>query len=360
MSKNSRFNALTIENDSRAQSLKNLIDLIVCEICCISIALIINCIVFFDYFNTSAVPVVFICLLLALVVISLAFRFWKYGIGARASSRIANTLIYAVLITMTIVWLFPFVGIVFESFRVESTRPVGYLIPKEFGFDNYINLFTETDFFSWFGNTAFMGVCTAVLQTFFILSMSYTLSRLRFKGRKLLMNFMLILGMFPGFLTLILIYKVFSDAGLTKDMAPIGLIIVYCASSGMGYYVSKGFFDTIPKSLDEAARVDGATRWQIFYKVIMPLSKPIIIYTILMGFMAPWGDFMLAKYLVANNSVGKTVAVGMWQMLQGTDMPDYYTMFCAAGVVVSIPVTAVFLSLQKYYVEGVTGGAVKG
>ena len=284
----------------------------------------------------------------------------KSGFGARASSRIANTLIYVALIVMTVVWLFPFVGIVFESFRVESTRPVGYLIPKEFGFDNYINLFTETNFLSWFGNTALMGVCTAVLQTFFILSMSYTLSRLRFKGRKLLMNFMLILGMFPGFLTMILIYKVFADAGLTKEMAPIGLIIVYCASSGMGYYVSKGFFDTIPKSLDEAARVDGATRWQIFYKVIMPLSKPIIIYTILMGFMAPWGDFMLAKYLIANNSEGMSVAVGMWQMLQGTDMPDYYTMFCAAGVVVSIPVTAVFLSLQKYYVEGVTGGAVKG
>ena len=360
MSKNSRFNALTIENDSRAQSLKNLIDLIVCEICCISIALIINCIVFFDYFNTSAVPVVFICLLLALVVISLAFRFWKYGIGARASSRIANTLIYAVLITMTIVWLFPFVGIVFESFRVESTRPVGYLIPKEFGFDNYINLFTETDFFSWFGNTAFMGVCTAVLQTFFILSMSYTLSRLRFKGRKLLMNCMLILGMFPGFLTMILIYKVFHDFGLTGESAPIGLIIVYCASSGMGYYVSKGFFDTIPKSLDEAARVDGATRWQVFYKVIMPLSKPIIIYTILMGFMAPWGDFMFARYMAHGIASGQNVAVGMWGLLDKTMINYNYTMFCAAGVVVAVPVTAVFLALQKYYVEGVTGGAVKG
>ena len=284
----------------------------------------------------------------------------KSVLGAKASTRIANALIYVVLIVMTVVWLFPFVGIVFESFRVESTRPVGYLIPKEFGFDNYINLFTETNFLSWFGNTAFMGVCTAVLQTFFILSMSYTLSRLRFKGRKLLMNFMLILGMFPGFLTLVLIYKVFADAGLTKDMAPIGLIIVYCARSGMGYYVSKGFFDTIPKSLDEAARVDGATRWQIFWKVIMPLSKPIIIYTILMGFMAPWGDFMMAKYIAHARSEGFNVAVGMWSWLDKTVINSNYTMFCAAGVVVAVPVTIVFLLLQKYYVEGVTGGAVKG
>ena len=284
----------------------------------------------------------------------------KSGLGAKSSRIISNTIIYIILVLMTLIWLFPFFGIVLESFRVESTWQVGYLFPKEFGFDNYVRLFTKTPFLRWFGNTAFMGVCTAILQTFFILSMSYTLSRLRFKGRKLLMNFMLILGMFPGFLTMILIYKVFADLGLYKEMAPVGLIIVYCASSGMGYYISKGFFDTIPKSLDEAARVDGATRWQIFYKVIMPLSKPIIIYTILMGFMAPWGDFMLAKFLVANDSIGKSVAVGMWGWLDKTLITSNYTMFCAAGVVVAVPVTAVFLALQKYYVEGVTGGAVKG
>ena len=284
----------------------------------------------------------------------------KSGLGARASRTIANTIIYIILIAITIVWLFPFVGIVLESFESGTDSMDQYLIPRVWGLSQYQRLFKDTNFLQWFITVALMGLATAVLQTFFVLSMSYTLSRLRFNGRKGLMNMMLILGMFPGFLTMILIYKVFSDFGLTGQMAPVGLIIVYCASSGMGYYVSKGFFDTIPKSLDEAARVDGATRWQIFYKVIMPLSKPIIIYTILMGFMAPWGDFMLAKFLVANNSIGKTVAVGMWEMLQGTDMQQWYTTFCAAGVVVSIPVTTVFLALQKYYVEGVTGGAVKG
>ena len=359
MENNKRFNSL-IESNSRAQGLKSLVDFLVCEICSVSVALILDCIFFFGYFNSPVVPVVFIGLLVALIAVSLAFRFWKYGIGAKASSRIANTAIYVILVVMTIVWLFPFVGIVFESFRVESTRPVGYLIPKEFGFDNYINLFTETNFLSWFGNTAFMGVCTALLQTFFILSMSYTLSRLRFKGRKGLMNMMLILGMFPGFLTMILIYKVFSDVGLTGAMAPVGLIIVYCASSGMGYYVSKGFFDTISKSLDEAARIDGATRFQVFYKVIMPLSKPIVIYTILMGFMAPWGDFMMANYMIHNNEAGMTVAVGMFEWLSAINVNTNYNMFCAAAVMVAVPVTAVFLALQKYYVEGVTGGAVKG
>ena len=284
----------------------------------------------------------------------------KTGLGARASRRLSNTVIYIILILITCIWLFPFFGIVLESFRVETTQQVTYLFPKELGLDNYIKLFKETDFLTWFRNTAIMGIATAVLQTFFILSMSYVLSRLRFKGRKGLMNFMLILGMFPGFLTLILIYKVFSELGLTNEMAPVGLIIVYCASSGMGYYVSKGFFDTIPKSLDEAARVDGATRWQVFYKVIMPLSKPIIIYTILMGFMAPWGDFMMANYIAHQTSDGMNVAVGMFEWLSRTNLNTHYTMFCAAGVIVAIPVVTVFLLLQKYYVEGVTGGAVKG
>ena len=236
----------------------------------------------------------------------------------------------------------------------------GELFPEVFGFDNYIRLFKETDFLKWFGNTALMGVATALFQTLFVLMMSYTLSRLRFKGRKGLMNLMLILGMFPGFLTMILIYKVFYDLGLTMEMAPVGLIIVYCASSGMGYYISKGFFDTIPKTLDEAARVDGATRFQVFYKVIMPLSGSIIIYTILMGFMAPWGDFMMASYIIHENSQGMSVAVGMYEWLSKTNLNTHYTMFCAAGVIVAIPVTIVFLALQKYYVEGVTGGAVKG
>ena len=285
----------------------------------------------------------------------------------KAARIVSNIFIYILLVVITIVWLAPFVGIVLESFKAETNMQTPYLFPKQWGFRHYIRLFTETDFLKWFGNTAVMGVATAILQTVFVLAMSYVLSRMRFKGRKALMNFMLILGMFPGFLTLILIYKVFSttlvEGGapiLTQGMAPLGLIIVYCASSAMGYYVSKGFFDTIPKSLDEAARVDGATRFQVFYKVIMPLAKPIVIYTILIGFMAPWGDFMMASYLIHEDSQGMNVAVGMFEWLSKTNLNTHYTMFCAAGVIVAIPVVIVFLALQKYYVEGVTGGAVKG
>ena len=306
--------------------------------------------------------------IIALAVMQDEFNHSPYGKSMSSMSTrrlVGNIVVYVILVAITIVWLAPFVGIVLESFKTETNMQTGYLFPKVWGFKHYIRLFTETDFLKWFGNTAVMGVATAILQTVFVLAMSYVLSRMRFKGRKPLMNFMLILGMFPGFLTLILIYKVFATKVggspiLTESMAPLGLIIVYCASSAMGYYVSKGFFDTIPKSLDEAARVDGATRFQVFYKVIMPLAKPIVIYTILIGFMAPWGDFMMASYLIHENSQGMNVAVGMFEWLSVTNLNTHYTMFCAAGVIVAIPVVIVFLALQKYYVEGVTGGAVKG
>ena len=175
------------------------------------------------------------------------------------------------------------------------------------------------------------------------------------------MNTCLVLGMFPGFVTMIVLYKVLSGMGLTGANSVPGLILVYCASSGMGYYVSKGFFDTIPKSLDEAARVDGASRFQVFYKVIMPLSKPIVIYTVLTAFMASWGDFMFAKYISHNTEVGMNVAVGLQYWISSkTLIATNYTMFCAGGVVVALPVTILFMLLQRYYVEGVTGGAVKG
>ncbi len=285
----------------------------------------------------------------------------KKHMGLKAKTRLSNGIIYAILIVMSIIWLIPFIFILLESFRCESTYQVGYVVPQQWGLDNYINLFSKTDFPKWYMNTLTISLFTAVIQTIIVLSMSYTLSRLRFSGRKLLMNVMLILGFFPGFLSMILQYKVLSWMGLTNANSVPGLILVYVASSGMGYYVSKGFFDTIPRSLDEAARIDGATRLQVFTKVIMPLSKPIVIYTVLSAFMGPWGDFMFAKYIAHATSAGMNVAVGLQNMISTPmSLTANYTMFCAGGVLVAVPITILFMCLQKYYVEGVTGGAVKG
>ena len=283
----------------------------------------------------------------------------KQHMGMRAANTISNTVIHVLLVIISVIWLVPFVCIVLQSLRVESTWQVGYIIPQKWGFDNYRNLM-NTNFPKWYLNTLITAIVTAALQTVIVLCMSYTLSRFRFKLRQPLMKFMLILGLFPGMLTMIILYRVLKDLGLTQANAVPGLILVYIASSGMGYYVSKGFFDTIPKSLDEAARIDGATRAQVLIKIILPLAGSIVIYTLLTGFMGPWGDYVFANYISFGNSSGMNVAVGMYNWLTPDQINNNYTMFCAGGVVVAIPVVILFMCLQKYYVEGVTGGAVKG
>ncbi len=283
----------------------------------------------------------------------------KRHMSMRAANTISNTVIHVLLVIISVIWLIPFVCILLQSLRVESTWQVGYVIPKQWGLDNFRNLL-NTNFPKWYLNTFIIAVVAAALQTIIVLCMSYTLSRFRFKLRKPLMKFMLILGLFPGMLTMIILYRVLKDLGLTQANAVPGLILVYIASSGMGYYVSKGFFDTIPKSLDEAARIDGATRAQVLWKIILPLAGSIVIYTLLTGFMGPWGDYVFASYISFGNSSGMNVAVGMYNWLTPDQINNNYTMFCAGGVVVAIPVVILFMCLQKYYVEGVTGGAVKG
>ena len=283
----------------------------------------------------------------------------KRHLGIKATNFISNIFIYILLIAITIIWLVPFVCIVLQSFRCENTHMVGYVIPEQWGLDNYVRLFS-TSFPRWYTNTFLIALFTAAFSTIITLCMSYTLSRFRFKLRKPLMQFMLILGMFPGMLGMIILYNVLKDLGMTQANAVPGLILVNIASSGKGYYVSKGFFDTIPKSLDEAARIDGATRFYILRKVILPLAKPIVIYTILTAFMGPWGDFVFARYISMNNVDGMNVAVGLFSWLNQDQINNNYTMFCAGGVLVALPVTLLFMFLQKYYVEGVTGGAVKG
>lgn len=274
--------------------------------------------------------------------------------------RLIRTLIYIFLTALCIIWLIPFVYLIFQAFRGESTSMVTYIIPKEWSLRNFEFLFTKTNFLKWYMNTLIIALANAVLQTVIVLSVAYALSRMRFKGRKLLMNIMLVLGMFPGFLSMIATYFILKLFGLTSENSVPGLILIYAASSGMGYYIAKGFFDTIPKSLDEAARIDGASRSRVFFRIIMPMAKPIIIYTIMMAFIAPWGDFMYASLISFGHEEAYNVAVGLYKWLDKEHINSYFTIFCAGGLFVSVPVTALFMALQKYYVEGVTGGAVKG
>ena len=279
----------------------------------------------------------------------------------KRKQRITNTICYIVLILMSIIWLFPFVGLVLQSFRGESGGMVAYIVPHEWSLKNYQYLFgSGSKFLKWYGNTLTIALFVAVLQTLVVICVSYALSRMRFRGRKALMNIWLVLGMFPGFLTMICLYFLLKTLGLTEAGAVPGLILISVASSGMGYYVCKGYFDTVPKALDEAAILDGATRAQILVKMIIPMSKPIIIYTALVAFMAPWCDYIFASYVAFGHENGYNVAVAMTRWVWTNDYQGFFTRFCAGGILVAIPVTILFMCLQKYYVEGVTGGAVKG
>lgn len=279
-------------------------------------------------------------------------------------SGFTNAISHTLLVLLSIVWLFPFVCIVLQSFRSYNEAGGGmvdYIIPKTFSLDSYIWLFgADSKFFRWYGNTFIIAFFIAIGQTVMVLIVSYALSRMRFKGRTLWMRVVLILGMFPGFLTMICLYFLLKQFGLTQEGAIPGLILIGVASSGMGYYVCKGFFDTIPKSLDEAARIDGASRARVFFTMIIPLAKPIIIYTALTAFMAPWNDYVFASYVAFGYSDSYNVAVSLYRWVNTNDYQGYFTRFCAGGVIVAIPVTVLFMLLQRYYVEGVTGGAVKG
>ncbi len=282
-----------------------------------------------------------------------------------AKGAIVDTLIYILLIVISILWVFPFVYLILTSLRGESTAIVSYLIPQKFTFDNYIALFTTDTqpFGRWYLNTLIIALIVSIINTLVTLLTAYALSRMRFKGRTGLMKFMLILGMFPGFLGMICIYYILNALGLIGSQLSIfGLVLVYISGSMMGYYVSKGFFDTIPKSLDEAAMIDGASRAKIFFSITLPLSKPIIIQTLLNAFVAPWGDYMMANYIIGRgDSDFKTVAIGLYQMIDSNQkITDNFTMFCAGGVVVSIVPIILFFFMQRYYVSGVTGGSVKG
>lgn len=267
---------------------------------------------------------------------------------------------YIILSIMTVVWLFPIAWLILISFRGENGSYTSYFWPKILTFKNYRVLLTDSSQFQyvrWFGNTLLVAACSCAISTFIVLSTSFVLSRVRFKGRKGIMNAFLVLGMFPGFMSMIAVYYILKGMGLSQSL--LALIMVYSGGSALGYYIVKGFFDTIPKALDEAARIDGATMWQIFTRITLPLSKPIIIYTILTSFMGPWADFIFARVIIGDDYNNYTVALGLYTMLDRTNIDTWYTRFGAGAVLISVPIAILFISLQKYYVEGLSG-SVKG
>lgn len=281
----------------------------------------------------------------------------------KTKKLLTNSLVHIFLACLVFVWVLPIAWVILISFRGESGAYTSTFFPQSYTLSNYTRLFTETDVFNfplWFFNTFIVACFSCVISTFYVLSVSYVMSRMRFKLRKRFMNIALILGMFPGFMAMIAVYYILKGVGLTTGVLKlVSLVLVYSGGAGLGFYVAKGFFDTIPKAIDEAAVIDGCTRWQIFTKITIPLSKPIIVQTILASFMGPWMDFIFAKVIAGSEPQYYTVAIGLWNMLQRENITNFYTRFAAGSVLVSIPIAILFCSMQKYYMEN-NSGAVKG
>ena len=270
---------------------------------------------------------------------------------------------HVVLLLLAAIWLVPIVWLVVTSFSGYKGIDTAHFFPQTWSLDNYITLFLKPDsvvqYKAWFTNTLVIAIFTCIISTVLVLMVAYTMSCLRFKGRKGLMSFSIILNMFPGVLSMIAVYFILKSLGLTNSH--VGMIIVYSAGAGLGFLIAKGFMDTISVSLREAARLEGASEAQIFWKIVIPLSKPIIVYTVISSFLVPWGDFVFAK-LILNSGISSdwTVAIGLYNMLNKSLINKYFSIFCAGGVVVSIPISILFVIMQKFYVEGITGGSVKG
>lgn len=277
---------------------------------------------------------------------------------------VSNSIVHIILGILAVIWTIPVAFVILTSLRAEGGAYKSYIFPRGYTLDNYKNLFLSTgslDFPRWFANTLIVSICTCILSAFFVLCVSYVMSRLRFKSRKKLMSISLILGMFPGFMSMIAVYYILKGFGLldTGALKLLALIMVYSGGAGLGFYIAKGFFDTIPKSIDEAAYIDGATKWDVFWRITIPLSKSIIVYTLLTSFMGPWVDYIFARVILGTDKAYYTVGIGLWNMLEQEFIQYYYTQFFAGCVVISIPIAILFLKTQKYYVEGVSG-AVKG
>ena len=275
-----------------------------------------------------------------------------------------DVLVHVFLVIVSIVWLIPFIWLVAHSFRAESTGLfTPSFFPQKFTIMNYVKLFTETDSMNFprmFMNTFFIACCSCVISSFFVLAVSYSLSRVKWKLRKSYMDMGMVINLFPGFMSMVAMYFLLKAMGLTEGkMLPVALVICYSCGAGTGFHIMKGYMDTIPKALDEAAMIDGCTRWQVFTRITLPLCKPMIVYQVITSFMGPWMDFIFAKIIVRAEIQYATVSIGMWKMLEMEYIGGWFTRFCAAAVLVSIPIAILFMITQKFYQEAM-GGAVKG
>jgi len=267
-----------------------------------------------------------------------------------------TTVTYIILIAVAAIFFFPCLWLILASFSKSGTiYSFDGFFPTEYSFNSFITLFTDTALYNyprWFLNTLFIAVVSCLLSTFLVILTAYTMSRFQFKARKPIMRTTLLLGMFPSFMGMIAVYLLMTQFNLINNHW--GLILIYSAGAPMGYLTQKGFFDTIPKSIDEAARIDGANNFLVFLKINLPLSMPIVVYTALTSFTWPWSDFLLPKLLLKEKNL-YTVAEGLMSLGE-----TEFARFAAGSIFIAVPIVTLYFFLVRYMVNGMASGAVKG
>ncbi|OAB45656.1 sugar ABC transporter permease [Paenibacillus antarcticus] len=279
--------------------------------------------------------------------------------GRKTKRIIRLSLSYLTLIIMVIGAIYPALWVIMGSVRPGKSLYSKTLIPDQFTLDHYRELFTSKSYLfgQWYMNTLKISIASMLIGIVLTLLTSYAVSRFRFRGRQTALSIVLILGMFPGFMSMIAIFLLLKEFRMLDTH--LALIIVYAAGAPLlGTFVAKGFLDTIPRSLDEAARIDGASNFKIFTRIILPLSRPMITYMALTQFVGPWVDFIFAK-MVLRSKEQWTVAVGLYEMVSSNTNSNF-TIFAAGAVMIAVPITILFMFLQRLLVEGLTSGASKG
>jgi arabinogalactan oligomer/maltooligosaccharide transport system permease protein len=267
------------------------------------------------------------------------------------------------LAVLAFIWLIPVFWLIVTTFSTQKGINTNHFFPEHWTLANYHQLFFEPDstanFPAWFKNSMIIGVFSCLVSSIFVIMTAYAFSFIDFKGRKKLMSFSLILGMFPGVLSMIAMYFILKMLGLTDSV--VGLIILYSGASGLGYLILKGFFDTVPVSLHEAAKLEGASEATIFAKIVVPLSKPMIVYTVINSFLNPWMDFVMVRLMIKSKDAADwTMALGLFNLLQRALVNQYFAYFCCGGLMIAVPISILFIIMQKFYVEGVASGSTKG
>ncbi len=276
---------------------------------------------------------------------------------AKIFDLVGKVLVYAELIFMAFVVLYPVLWIVGSAFNPTNNISSPTPIPEGATLDNFKELIEDTKYLSWYKNTLYVATMTMIFSVLVNTLTAFIFARFEFKGRKIGLLSVMILQMFPSFLGMTALYMLALNFGLLNNLNM--LVIIYVAGSIPGnIWLVQGYMLNLPRSLDEAAYMDGASKLQIYWHVILPLAIPIIAFIAVTSFMGPWMDYILPRLLI-NKDSSRTLAVGLFELIRGREGTKY-TLFSAGALLVAVPIASLYIYFQRFLLEGLTAGANKG